>query len=241
MRDLRTDPELIVFEPDPTTIRVPARRAVASVLVFALAVIMSILGIPIYLAVMAAALIAVVGGFVALREAYRSIEWEVILFVVGMQAASIALVNTGLAHLIGSAVLSLVGNVGALGLTALAFAAAAALTQLMGSQSTAFIIGPIAVSAAIALNANTQAIAVATAIGCSSAFLTPIAHPVNLIMVGPGESSLWRLFQGGRGPDDRHIHCTDGRVDCVLGIVGANHEDADTRWYAGYRNSNRRG
>ena len=199
VRDLHADPELIVFEPDPATIPVPPRRAVASVLVFALAVIMSIVGFPIYLSVLAAALVAVIFGFIALGEAYRSVEWEVILFVVGMQAASLALVNTGLADLIGSTVLSVVGNVGPLTLAALAFAAAAALTQVMGSQSTAFIVGPIAVSAAIVLKADSQAIAVATAIGCSSAFLTPIAHPVNLIMVGPGNYRFGDFFKAGAG------------------------------------------
>ena len=92
--------------------------------------------------------------------------------------------------------MAMLGNVGPLALAAVAFIAAAALTQFMGSQSTAFIIGPVTISAAIALKANPQAIAVATAIGCSSAFLTPIAHPVNLIMMGPGQSPFWRFLQG---------------------------------------------
>ena len=56
----------------------------------------------------------------------------------------------------------------------------------MGGQVTALITGPIAISAAIHLNTNPQAIAVATAIGCSAAFLTPMAHPVNLMMMSPG-------------------------------------------------------
>jgi di/tricarboxylate transporter len=61
--------------------------------------------------------------------------------------------------------------------------AAAALSQVMGSQSTSFIIGPITISAELHPHAKPHAIAVATAIGCSAAFLTPIAHPVSLIMM----------------------------------------------------------
>jgi di/tricarboxylate transporter len=199
VRDLKADAELIIFEPDPATIQVRPGRAVASVMVFALAVVLSIAGIPIYLAVLAAALAAVLGGLIALGEAYRSIEWEIIVFVVGMHAMSLALVNTGLASRVGSAILAVVGNAGPLTLAALAFGVAAALTQVMGSQSTAFIVGPIAVSSAIALGVDAQAVAVATAIGCSSAFLTPIAHPVNLIMVGPGNHRFGDFFKAGAG------------------------------------------
>jgi di/tricarboxylate transporter len=199
VRDLRADRELIVFEPDPTTVRIPAGRAVGSVLVFALAVVLSIAGVPIYLAVLAASLLAVLGGFITLGDAYRSIEWEIIVFVAGMHAASLALVNTGLASLMGSTALALLGNVGPLTLAAFAFATAAALTQVMGSQSTAFILGPIAVSAAISLRVDAQAVAVATAIGCSSAFLTPMAHPVNLITVGPGNYRFGDFFKAGAG------------------------------------------
>jgi len=48
------------------------------------------------------------------------------------------------------------------------------------------VTGPIAISAAIAAGTNPQAIAVVTAIGCSAAFFTPLAHPVNLLMIDVG-------------------------------------------------------
>lgn len=197
VRELHLDPELIIFEPDPASLKVPRRRAVTSILIFASAVVLSILGLPVYLAVLLAALMAVIAGLVTLRDAYRSIEWEVILFVAGMHAVSLAMINTGLAEKAGQAVIAAFGNVAPLGLAAAAFAAAAALTQIMGSQSTSFIMGPVAITAAIQLHANPQAIAVATAIGCSAAFLTPVAHPVNLIMMGPGNYRFGDFFRVG--------------------------------------------
>jgi di/tricarboxylate transporter len=199
VRDLYSDPELIIFEPDPATRNVPRRRAVASILVFAVAVLLSVVGLPIYLSVLAAALLAVAGGLVALRDAYRAIEWEVIIFVAGMHAVSMAMINTGLASLIGDAAIVRLGSLAPLGLAAGAFLIAAAFTQVMGSQSTAFIIGPITISAAIALQVSPHAIAVATGIGCSAAFLTPIAHPVNLIMMGPGNHRFGDFFKAGAG------------------------------------------
>jgi len=48
------------------------------------------------------------------------------------------------------------------------------------------VTGPIAISAAIQYGINPQAVALAVAIGCSNSFLTPMAHPVNLLMMAPG-------------------------------------------------------
>ena len=94
------------------------------------------------------------------------------------------MINTGLASLIGRGVISVIGNAGPLGLAAVVFLLSVTLTQLMSSQATAFVIGPIAIASAIHLHTNPQAIAIACAIGCSASFLTPMAHPVNLIVMG---------------------------------------------------------
>ena len=236
--ELYFDPELIIFETDPASRRVPRRRAVTSIVIFLSAVVLSIMGLPIYLSVLSAALIAVVTGIVSLRDAYRSIEWEIIVFVAGMHAVSVAMVNTGLAALVGHGAIGVFGNVAPLGLAAVAFIAAAAVTQFMGSQSTAFIIGPVAISGALALDANPQAIAVATAIGCSAAFLTPIAHPVNQIMMGPGNHRFGDFFKvGGVLMLLTFLTLLIG-PRAVLGIIGEIDADANPRRHRGHGHRN---
>jgi di/tricarboxylate transporter len=198
-RDLHFNPNIIVLEPDPATLPIPRRRAVSSMLVFLGAVGLSVAGMPIYLSVLAAALLAVLLGLLPVQEIYRSIEWQIIFFVAGLYVASLGMVDTGLADLIGQATIRLLGGAGPLGLAAASFLLAAALTQVMGSQATAFVVGPIAISAAIHLHTDPQAIAVAAAIGCSASFLTPFAHPINLIMVGPGNYHFGDFFRVGWG------------------------------------------
>jgi di/tricarboxylate transporter len=199
LRDLRINPDIIVLEADPAPRAIPHRRAVISILVFVSAMILALLGLPIYLSVLAAALFAIIIGLLPLQEVYRSIEWQVIFFIAGMYVASLGMVHTGLAALIGNTGLGLIGDTGPLGLAATAFLLSAILTQFMGSQATAFVVGPIAISAAIHFNTNPQAIAVASAIGCSASFLTPMAHPVNLIMMGPGNYRFGDFFRVGIG------------------------------------------
>ena len=199
LRDLRADPDIIIFETDPASRPVPRRRAVLSVLVFTSAIVLALTGLPVYLSVLAAALLAILLGLLSIQEAYRSVEWEVIFFIAGMYVASLAMINTGLASLVGQAVLGTFGNIGPFGLTALTFVLSAALTQVMGSQATAFVVGPLAISSAIHFHTSAQAIAVAAAIGCSASFLTPIAHPVNLIMMSPGNYRFKDFFRVGWG------------------------------------------
>ncbi len=198
-RDLRSNPNLVIFESDPASRPIPRRRALVSALVFITAVVLALLGLPVYLAVFAAALLAILIGYLPVQEVYRSVQWQIIFFIAGMYVASVGMVRTGLADLVGRNVLEGIGNQGPLGLAAATFLFAAALTQFMGSQATIFVVGPVAISAAIHLHTDPQAIAVASAIGCSASFLTPIAHPVNLIMMGPGNYHFSDFLRIGLG------------------------------------------
>jgi len=201
IRDLRINPDVVILEMDPTPRAIPRKRALASIAVFLSAIILSLTGVPVYLSVLAAALFAILTRLLPLREVYRSIEWQVIFFIAGMYVASLGMIHTGLANLIGNDVINLMTNLGlgSLGLAASAFLLSALMTQFMGSQATAFVVGPIAISAALHLNTEPHAVAIAAAIGCSASFLTPISHPVNLIMMGPGNYRFSDFFRVGLG------------------------------------------
>lgn len=199
VRDLRLNPDVIILEPEPSTHAVPRRRALVSIAVFLSAIVLSLLGLPVYLAVLAAAVLALLLGLLSIQQIYRSMEWQVIFFIAGMYVAARGMVNTGLAAFIGWNALEVLGNHGPLELASAAFLLSSLLTQVMGSQATAFVVGPIAISAALHLGSNPQAIAVATALGCSASFLTPLAHPVNLIMMSPGNYRFSDFARVGLG------------------------------------------
>ncbi len=133
----------------------------------------------------------------AMEEAYRAVEWQAVFLIAGMYAVSRAMVATGLADLVGTHVLQLLIPFGALGLAAGAYILTSALTQVMGGQVAILVTGPILISAAISANTSPQAIAVAAAIGCSASFFTPIAHPVNILMIGPANYTFGDFFRIG--------------------------------------------
>jgi len=198
MEALREERDFILLEPSTADQPVRLKETALSVGLLLAAVAASAAGVPVYAAVLAAALIAVFGGAISMQEAYSAIEWQVIFVVGGMYSFSLALVESGLAHQIGSLLLPLVEAFGGLGLAGGGFMIASVLSQIMGGQFEMMVTGPVAISAALQYGVSPQAVALAVAIGCSNSFLTPMAHPVNLLMMGPGGYRFRDFFRIGK-------------------------------------------
>ncbi len=196
---LHADSNFVTLEPDISDQPLDRQRATLSVAIVLGAISASVIGVPVYLSMLAAALLVFILGLMPVEEAYRTMEWSAIFLIAGMYSVSLAMVNTGLAALIGEQVVNLVAPFGPLGLAAGAFILTGALTQLMGGQVTTLVTGPIVISAAIHLGVNPQAIAVSCAVACGVTFFTPIAHPVNILMIGPGNYKFSDFFRAGWG------------------------------------------
>jgi len=197
LKRLQNNPDYIVLKPDLSDQPVQPLHASLTIGVLAGAIIASMLGLPVYLAMLAAAVVLILARVLDMDEAYRSIEWQAIILIAGMYSASLAMVNTGLADKIGGVLLSIAAPLGPLGLAGGAYLLTALLTQIMGGQVTALVTGPITISAAISMHANPQAVALATAIGCSASFFTPLAHPVNILMMAPANYRFHDFYHIG--------------------------------------------
>lgn len=163
------------------------QKGVWALLITALALALSIFGLaPTAEAMLVGALLMSLTGCVNLDDAYRRIEWQVVFLIAGMLPISVAMLNTGLAQRISEVMIGIFAPFGDLALIAGLFLMTALVVQILGGQVTALVIGPIAVTAAAQIGVSVQAVAVAVSIGCSTAFLTPIAHPVNILMMAPG-------------------------------------------------------
>lgn len=142
--------------------------------------------IPTWQAVMIGGVAMVLTRCLTMDEAYRAIEWRAIFQIAGMSAISVAMIETGLAERVGGGVVNGLSPLGSLGLIGGLFLVVMLLTQAIGGQSSALIAAPIAVAAAAQTGIDPAAVAVAVAIACSTSFLTLTAHPVNVLVVGPG-------------------------------------------------------
>jgi di/tricarboxylate transporter len=197
LKNLQRSSDFLVLETDLSDQPVQWKQASIAVIVTVGAIGASIVGVPVYVAMLIAAVLLLLMGLLTMEEAYRTMEWQAIVLIAGMYPVSLAMVNTGLADLIGKGVISFIAPFGPLGLAAGAYLLTAFLSQIIAGQVTTLITAPILISAAISLHTSPQAIAVASAIACSASFLTPLAHPVNAMMIGPANYKFGNFFRAG--------------------------------------------
>jgi len=118
---LRRSADFIVIEPNWSDQPVNRKEAVLAVMIVLAGIAASIAGIPVYLAMSASAVLALLAGKLSMEEAYRSVEWQAIFLIAGMYVVSDAMVETRLADLLGTYLLPGVRPFGALGLAAGAY------------------------------------------------------------------------------------------------------------------------
>lgn len=199
LAQLAREPDFLVLD-IPTPTLAPGRKAVVAALITTLVLLLSALGIvPTAEAMLAGAAALVLSGCITMDAAYRAVEWRVVILIAGMLPIGTALVSTGLGGRIGDGLTAALIHYGPLALVSGFYATAVLITQLVGGQVAALILGPIAISAAIGAGVNPQAMGVAVAMACSAAFLSPVAHPVNVLMMEPGGYRFSDFFRIGIG------------------------------------------
>ena len=186
IQELRENPNYILIQSGRQDRPLVRKNAIITFAILVAAITASLLGMPIYLAMLLGAIFLLLTGIMNMQEAYSAIGWQAVFLIGGMQAVSLSMIHTGLADLIGNWFVNLVTPFGPLGLAGAAFLLSSTLSQLIGGQVTALLTGPIAISAALNMGIDAQAIAVAAAIGCSASFLTPFSHAINVLIITPG-------------------------------------------------------
>jgi len=163
------------------------KQAVAAGILFVLPILLAALNlIPLSVSVLAAAFLAFVMNIITPEEAYRSVEWRVLILIGSMLAIGQAMQLTGTAEFLAEQIMLLTDQLNPLWLLAGFFILSMLLTQPMSNQAAAVVVIPIAIQLAIQLGLNPRAFAVMIALGASSSFLTPL-EPAALLVYGPGK------------------------------------------------------
>lgn len=132
-----------------------------------------------------AATAMILSRLVSVEEAYRAINWTTIILVGAMMPLSTAMFVTGAAQLLADGLVAAMGEAGPTALLVGLFLICAILGQVISNTATALIVIPVAVLAAGSLGLNPTPVLMSLNIACAASFLTPIATPVNLMVMGP--------------------------------------------------------
>lgn len=173
------------------------RRAITAVAIMGLAVLAGASGlVPTSIAFVAGVLAAMVTRVVPPRRAYAAVDWPVIVLLAALMPVADAMASTGAADLLARLLLDSVGAGQAMVALGLILVVTMTLSDFMNNAATAAVMCPIAMRAAAGFDANADAFLMAVAIGASCAFLTPIGHQNNTLILGPAGfrfGDYWRL------------------------------------------------
>ena len=194
------DPDVLVVD-SPELVR---RQAVpmgtgakeASAVLVAMVIVLATGVVPSVIAGLVAACAIVLLGVLTVEQAYRAINWTTVILVAAMIPLSTAMDTSGAAKLMAGTLIHLVGDAGPYALLAGLFMLTAILGQLISNTATALIVIPIAVAAATELGMSPRPVLMSVAVAAAASFLTPVATPVNLMVMGPGGyrfGDYWKL------------------------------------------------
>ncbi len=173
------------------------RRALLASGLFLLAITLASSGVVgIAVALGSAALAMVLVGLVPVREMYDHIEWPVIVLLGAMIPVGSALEVSGTTEVIASGLVDMSAGLPPVVLLTVILIVTMTLSDVINNAATAVVMAPIAVTIAEQLGVNPDAFLMAVAIGASSAFLTPIGHQNNALILGPGGyrfGDYWRM------------------------------------------------
>ena len=174
-----------------------APQAGLTVAIFAAAILAATFGVmSLQIALGLSSIAVVVLRIVPLTQLYEAIDWPVVVLLGAMMPIGEALETTGATQMMVGAIGGLSEGVSPLLILALLLIVTMTLSDVMNNAATAVVAAPIAFGVAQLLGLNPDAFLMAVAIGASCAFLTPIGHQNNALILGPGGyhfGDYWRM------------------------------------------------
>jgi len=133
---------------------------------------------------------------IPLRRIYDAIDWPIIVLLGALMPIAVAMTETGAADLLARTLLDQVAQGHPVIALAMVLVITMTLSDFMNNAATAAVMCPVALSISVQLGVSPDSFLMAVAIGASCAFLTPIGHQNNTLILGPGGfrfSDYWRL------------------------------------------------
>jgi di/tricarboxylate transporter len=179
-------------------LRIPSnRRAFLSAAILGLSILVAALGLlPAAVSFAAGVLASIVLKTLPLRSVYTAVDWPVVVLLAALIPVAGAMEATGTAELVASFLVGTLAQGHPVVALAMVMLVTMFLSDVMNNAATAAVMCPIAIGIAATLGVGADAFLMAVAIGASCAFLTPIGHQNNTLILGPGGfgfGDYWRL------------------------------------------------
>ena len=178
--------EFLLLEPVQMETRRRDKAALAVGIMGLSLFLVTFMNVHISMALVIGSVLMVLTGCLTMDEAYQSIEWRSIFLIAGMLPLGIAMETTGTARYLADMLVAGLGPYGPVAVLGGVYLFASLLTQPMSNAAATVLIVPIAIDIALGLGADPRPFVLATVIGASTSFLTPVGHQANILVFGPG-------------------------------------------------------
>jgi di/tricarboxylate transporter len=184
---LRLDTDLILLSTEDETVKEVSNKGWLAVTIFAVTILTAAVSpFSVGEVMLAGALVIIIAKVLTMEQAYHVIEWKVIFLVGGMLPLGLAMTKTGATALFAGILANLVKPFGPQVLLLALLILTVLLSQAMKGAAVSAVIVPIAIQAAQQFGIDPRPLAMGVALATSMAFVTPLGHPVNILMMGPG-------------------------------------------------------
>jgi di/tricarboxylate transporter len=183
---LNDDPNLLVLTPVSATVTDTRRGPLAASIM--LAVVISVLFgvLPLSIAAVVGASVMVLTGCLNMEQAYRAIDWRAVFLIAGMLPLGIAMQETGTAEFLARGVMDALGDFGAWPVIVGLYGVTSLATMIVPTAALVVLMSPIVLSACAEMGIMPQTAMMAVAMAASASFTSPISHPANILVMGPG-------------------------------------------------------
>ena len=183
---LSSDSDFLILTPlgqkPPDTRRAP----LAAFIMLAVVVSVMLGMVPISVAAVVGGSIMVLTGCLNMEQAYRAIDWRAIFLIAGMLPLGTAMAETGAATYLAGQVMELLGDAGPWPVIMGLYVLTAMATMIIPTAALVVLMSPIVLSAMADMGLQPETAMMAIAMAASASFTSPISHPANILIMGPG-------------------------------------------------------
>lgn len=169
----------------------------AALIMVGVVLISILLGMPISLAAVGGCALMALSGALTMDEAYNSIDWQTIFLIAAMLPLGIAIQESGAAALVSDWMVQMIGGFGPTAVLAGLMVLILVGKMFLPGAVLAVVMSPIALNAAFDLGVSPYAFMMGIAYALASSFLSPLAHPVNTMVMTPGGYRFSDYFKQG--------------------------------------------
>lgn len=183
---LRENNDFIILSQEPQQVLNKKKAPVSAGIIFLFIITVFLGWLPISTAALSAVVLMILTGCLMIEDAYKSIDWKAIFLIAGMIPLGIAIQKTGAADLVSSQILLLHSSIGNWGVIILLYLMITVAAVFIPTSALVVFTAPVFISIANQLGISPYTVMMVLAVSSSASFISPVSHPANVLVMGPG-------------------------------------------------------